>query len=247
MFLLAPLYGVVEVAAAETTVEFTDLNTHTSVQGTTITFVMASATTDQGQSTISVDASVNGVKVADLTAPFTTTWSFDATTLILSFESRQTAFHFTGDATTEITIPPEHTHVTVNGVETAVDLPGLTTILSVSESRDIIVDVPAVTTTMEISAESYVFSVDVLTITTGNDAEGQDSGSKYCGTQVFDGGAENSACVMSYDFTITLPTSADNLYLHGTGLTTSFALPGITTLPSLLRKQESWLAVLKKD
>ena len=56
--------------------------------------------------------------------------------------------------------------------------------------------------------------VDVLTITTGDEAAGQDSGSKYCGTQVFDGGAESSACVMSYNFTIILPASANSLYLH---------------------------------
>ena len=56
--------------------------------------------------------------------------------------------------------------------------------------------------------------VSALTITTGDEAASQDSGSKYCGAQVFDGGAESSACVMSYNFTIILPASANSLYLH---------------------------------
>ena len=217
-----------EVAAAETTVEFSDFNTHTELIRSTITFSMTSATTDAG-STVIFTASVNGQEAADLTAPFTTTWSFDATTLTLSFESRQTAFHFIGDATTEITIPSEHTHVTVNGVETFVNLPGLTTTIIATGSTNVIVDLPAVTTTMDIAADSYVLTVEQFTISTGNTAAGQEAASKYCGTQVFADGAENSPCVMSYDITITLPTSAAALYLHANGLTTSFALPGITT------------------
>lgn len=87
------------------------------------------STADQNEATISVDATVNGVKGANLTTPSTTSWSFNAITLILSFESWQNTLHFTGDATIEITIPPDHTHLTVNGVETHIGLPDLTTIL----------------------------------------------------------------------------------------------------------------------
>ena len=92
-----------------------------------------------------------------------------------------------------------------------------------SESTNIIVDLPEVTTTLEFTAETYTFSMEAYTISTSD-------GTSYCGTQSTDG-AENSACVMSITTTVTLPTGADatNLYLIATGITTEFTLPGITT------------------
>ena len=143
-----------EVAAAETTVEFTPYITHTGVTPTIITIEVSQ--------TKSVDANkvspvVNGETVSDQTLPWTTTFIFEATTLSLSFSSRQTAFVFTGEATTEVTIPSEHTHITIDGIETAIDLPGLTTTLIVSSASNVIVSLPEVTTTLEFTAESYVF------------------------------------------------------------------------------------------
>ena len=213
---------LVEVAAAETTVEFSTYITHTAVAATTITIEISETTSVEENS--KVTPTINGSPVADQTLPWTTTFIFEATTLSLSFSSRQTAFSFTGDATTEITIPSQHTHVTVNGVETAVDLPGLTTTIEVSESTVVLIELPEVTTELAFTAESYVFSVTADTI----DAET----SSMCGTfTLSENGETGSTCLPGITTTITLPSAAtaSELYLYATGLTTSFALPGITT------------------
>ena len=137
------------------------------------------------------------------------------------------AFQFTGEGSTEITIPPEHTHVTVDGIETAVDIPGFTTTLAVTGSSNVIVDVPATTVQMTISSVEYVFSA----ITDSVSKVGENT--YYCGTftdqTVKDANAENKPCVVGTIFTVTLPSDASALYLHAPGLTTSFALEGITT------------------
>ena len=204
--------SVAEVAAAETTVEFTPYNTHTSLTPTIIT-IEESQTTSVNDG--SFTPSVNGQAVEGLTLPWTTTFMFEATTLSLSFSSRQTAFVFTGEATTEVVIPPEHTHVTVNGIETAVDLPGLTTTLTVTDSTNVIVTLPEVTTELEFTAESYVFSVTIDTI----DADT----SSLCGTfDLGENGTGGDTCLPSISTVITLPTAAGDLYLHADGLTTSF-------------------------
>ena len=215
-----------EVAAAETTVEFTPYITHTGLTPTVITIeVSQTKSVNDGSFT----PSVNGQPVADQTLPWTTTFMFEATTLSLSFSSRQTAFVFTGEATTEvIPLPPEHTHVTVNGIETAIDLPGLTTTLTVSSASNVIVQLPEVTTELEFTAESYVFSVTADTINAET--------SSMCGTfNLGEDGNGGDTCLPSISTVITLPSAvtASELYLNAPGLTTSFLLPGITTTFSL--------------
>ena len=213
--------SVVEVAGVETTVSFDVLNTHTSVSAAVFSVDLSAATLGAGgEFTFTVD----GSQVA-ATSSFETTFIYSGTTLELSFSSRQTAFHFTGEGSTEITIPSEHSHLTVDGIPTAVDIPGFTTTLVLTGSSDIIVDVPATTTQMIIPEATYVFNAitDVVT---------ENGGTYYCGTNTettYEAGANNSPCVMGTIFTVTLPSDVSALYLHGDGLTTSFALQGITT------------------
>ena len=212
-----------EISAVETTVEFSDFNTHTSVSAAVFSVALNAATLDEGKFTFSID----GTEVA-ATSSFETTFLYSETTLELSFSARQTAFHFTGAISTEITLPSEHTHVTVDGIETAVDLPGLTTTIEVSESSNVIVDVPATTVQMTIPEATYVFSAITDSVVKSDEKY-------YCGTftdqTVKDAADGNTGkpCVVGTIFTVTLPTSANNLYLHAPGLTTSFALQGITT------------------
>ena len=212
--------SVVEVPAAETSVIFSPYNTHTSITGTTITFEASVQTVITDASTAFV-ATVNGETVT-LDLPFTTTWTFSSTSLELSFAARTSAFIFTGDSSVEVTIPAEHTHVTVGGVETAIDLSGITTTLTVTGSTNVILTMPEVITIMEIPKVTTEFIVTTDTISTSD-------GSTYCASQSIGEGNENSPCVVGTTFTITLPTSADNLYLHADGLTTAIDLPGITT------------------
>ena len=219
--------SVVEVPAAETVVDFSTYITHTSVVATIITVEIAGTAGDVNsvEFTIKVnDAEEKQTLSAE--SVLTTAWTYPGTTLSLSFPSRSSAFRFTGSATTEIIIPSQHTHLTVDGIETAVDLPGLTTLIEVTESTNVIIDLPEVTTTLEIDPDTYSLTVMAYTISTGGD--GQEAKSSYCGTRVMNGDT-NSACVMSLTTTITLPTTAPVLYLNAPGLTTSFMLPGITT------------------
>ena len=218
-----------EVPAAETTVDFSNFDTHTQVQATSIT-IEYGAVSDGADGTATITMSVNGKAeggdeqdgVISITPgnAYTTSWTFDATTLSLSFSSRQTAFSFTGEATTIVTIPTEHTHVTVDGVETAIDLPGLTTTLTVSSASNVIVDLPEVTTTLEFTAETYTLTVDAYSVTEAN----------TCNGASLEGALSGSACVLGLTTTIVLPTATPSvLYLHATGLTTAFTLPGVTT------------------
>ena len=214
-----------EVAAAETTVNFSDLDTVGSVTPSLYTVVIGEATTTSDQ-TLTYTVTVNGEDVAVTgETEFVTTFTFDETVLSLSFGSRQTAFKFTGATSVDVTIPPEHTHLTVNGVETAIDLPGVTTVLEVSESTNVILDLPEATTEVTFTAESVEFTFTTLTV--GADAL------SMCGTYSLTGGngSENDHCVPGFTTTITLPSAAaqSTVYLHATGLQTAFTLPGITT------------------
>ena len=203
----------VEVPAAETSVVISAYNTHTSIVGTTITFEASVQTVTTAGSTAFV-ATVNG-GATTLILPFTTTWIFSSTSLELSFAARTSAFIFTGDSTVEITIPAEHTHVTFGGVETAIDLSGITTTLIGTGSTNVILTMPEVITTMEIPEVTTEFTVTTDTITANG-------GTSYCVDQSIGQGDENNPCVVGTTFTITLPTSADNLYLSGTTITIAY-------------------------
>ena len=94
------------------------------------------------------------------------------------------------------------------------------------------VTLPEVVTSIDVPETSFEFSVARETLAT---VDGTDS-SYVCGTdtQTTYGGGGSGAdttkgCVVGTVFTLTLPTSADELYLHADGLTTSFQLAGITT------------------
>ena len=217
--------SVVEVAAAETTVDFSDLDTVGSVTPSLYTVVVGEKTTGQAETlTYTVTVNGQGVEVTG-TTDYVTTFTFDETVLSLSFGSRQTAFKFTGATSVDVTIPPEHTHLTVNGVETAIDLPGVTTVLEVSESTNVILDLSEATTEVTFTAESVEFTFTTLTV--DGDAL------SMCGTYSLTGGngAASDHCVPGFTTTITLPSAAaqSTVYLHATGLQTAFPLPGITT------------------
>ena len=95
-----------------------------------------------------------------------------------------------------------------------------------SEASNITADLPAVTTSLELSTETQAFTA----ITDTQSKNG--AGTYYCGTfteQTVTGGGNGKPCVMGIICTITLPASAGNLYLHADRITTTISLPGITT------------------
>ena len=220
--------SVVEISAVETTVDITEENGVASITPTSITVEIGEATTDSANGAqFSYTVKVNGEdEVVTGTTDFVTTWTFSATTLSLSFSERQTAFIFSGEVTTEIAIPAEHTHVTVNGIETAVDLPGLTTMLTVSDSTNVIVQLPAVSTEVTVTEETYEFTWQTYQIT--------DENSKgFCGTYSLSNAAGQTSdyCVPGLTTTIVLPTGAtqSTVFLRAESLQTTFSLQGITT------------------
>ena len=205
-----------------TTVSFDVLNTHSSVLANVFSVRLTVNTLSNGNGTFY--PTINGAEVT-VTNSFDTTLIYSKTASALSFSARQTVFHFTGTVKIEITIRSQHNNHTVNGVESAIVLPGLTTTIELTDSTNVIVDVPDTTTQMTIPEVTYVFSA----IT---DAVTEDNGTKYCGTftdQTLDAGDTGSPCVMGALFTVTLPSDVSALYLHDKGLTASFALQSITT------------------
>ena len=231
-----------EVPAAETTATLTGVVTHTSAEPKLITVIVAAqeastATNDDGtvasEQAVSVTALIDGTEYSSggtaefTTFPFTTTFTYTATTLELSYSAVETFFTFEGAASTEITIPSQHTHVTVNGVETALDLPGLTTLIEVSDSTSVAVTVPDITTTLEIPEETYEL---VITADTIHDVDG----TKYCAAssvaaQSLAAGETGSLCIPGISTVITLPTNAQVLYLNAPGVTTALGIPAATT------------------
>ena len=235
-----------EVPAAETTAIIEGVNTHTTPTPRLITVVVAVQTantetnpdaTVSSEQAVSIAALIDGTTYTSdgsgessaqfTTFPFTTTFTFQSTTLELSYTARETFFTFEGAASTEITIPSQHTHVTINGVETAVDLPGLTTLIEVSESTSVAVTVPDITTTLVVPEETYVFSITADTI---NDINGK----KYCAAssveeQSLADGESSSLCIPALSTVITLPSEAPALYLNAPGVTTALGIPAATT------------------
>ena len=121
--------GVVEVGGVTTTLEIPAVKTHTRVYGTTIDIEIEPQPLGGNFEFI---GKYSGGYFTER-APFITTWMYPGTLLELSIPERQTTFIFTGAVSTEVTIPPERTYLTVDGVETVVDLPGLTTLIEASE------------------------------------------------------------------------------------------------------------------
>ena len=216
-----------EVAAVETTVEFSESFSVTSITPTSITVVITEGTTASDQ-TLEYTVTVNGDEVTvTATADFETTFTFPSTTLTLSLPARQTAFIFSGAVSTEITLPSEHTHVTVNGVETAVDLPGLTTTIEATDSTNVIVQLSEVTTEVVFTEETYAFTWQTYQV--GSAETDKSSCGPYSLSNT--AGQTSDLCVPGISTVITLPTNAaqGQVFLHATGLTTAFTLPGITT------------------
>ena len=217
-----------EISAVETTVELSESFSVASITPTSITIEIKEGTTSSANSNdFTYEVTINGTpETVTGTTNFETTFTFPSTTLTLSLPARQTAFIFTGAVSTEITLPSEHTHVTVDGIETAVDLPGLTTTIEATDSTNVIVQLPEVTTEVVFTEETYAFTWQTYQIS-------DDNSKNICGTYTLTASAASSddLCVPGISTVITLPTGAtqSQVFLHATGLTTAFTLPGIAT------------------
>lgn len=93
----------------------------------------------------------------------------------LSVPEQQTTFIFTDAVSTEVTTPPEHTHLIVNAMATTVTLPSFTTLTEASGSTSATLQVPATTTAVEIGLETFVFTASPVTIY-------KEDNIRFCGT-----------------------------------------------------------------
>ena len=217
--------SIIEIGAVETTLDIYPLFTHTMADATTISVEIEPQALKVGGSKFT--GKLNGTPFTEK-IPFTTAWTYPGTTLELSFPARQIEFILSDAVSTEITLPPEQTHVTIDGIETAVDLPGLTTTLIASDSTNIVIDLPAVTTTKEIYPETFEFTVHADLIDGGN-------GIKFCGTdnaQILTeqwGPGIGGPCIPGTTFAVTIPSQRRDLFLRADGLATTFTLLGVTT------------------
>ena len=105
--------SVVEIGAAETTLDIYPLFVHTAADATTISVEIEPQALRIGGPGFT--GTINGSPFTKI-VPFATTWTYPGTTLSLTFSARQAAFVFSNAISTEITLPSEHTHVTINGV-----------------------------------------------------------------------------------------------------------------------------------
>ena len=231
-----------EISAVETTVEFSESFSVASITPTSITVVITEGTTGSANSAdFTYEVTVNGDEKVTVTGTtnFETTFTFPSTTLTLSLPARQTAFIFSGAVSTEITLPSEHTHVTVDGIETAVDLPGITTTIEATDSTNVIVQLPEVTTEVVFTEETYTFTWQTYQIS-------GDNSKSICGAYTLTAEAAQSddLCVPGISTVITLPTGAaqSQVFLHATGLTTAFTLPGITTTFVVV-----WICLIREE
>ena len=216
--------STIKLGGITTTLEIPAVKTHTRVYGTTIDIEIEPQ--PLGRNFEFIGKYSGGYFTGK--APFITTWIYPGTLLELSIPERQTTFIFTGAVSTEVAIPPERTHLTVDGVETCINLPGLTTLIEASSSTSITIQLPATKTTLEIGAETFGFTIRPDTIYGYGNV-------RFCGTNNAQTLTNHwravlgGPCIVGTTFMVTLPSSAGDLYLHADGLTTEFTLPGITT------------------
>ena len=217
--------SVVEVGAVETTLDIYPLFIHTMAEKTTISVEIEPQALKIGGSKFT--GKLNGTPFTEK-IPFTTMWTYPGTTLELSLPTRHAELTFSDEISTEITVPPERTHLTINGVEKFIDLPGLTTTLIASNSTSIVIDFPATATSKVIYPETYMFTVHAKPIHWVNDI-------RYCGdddTQRLpehQGPRIGGPCIPGTTFAVTLPSQRNDLFLREDGLATTFTLPGVTT------------------
>ena len=217
--------SVVEVGAVETTLDIYPLFIHTMAEKTTISVEIEPQALKIGGSKFT--GKLNGTPFTEK-IPFTTMWTYPGTTLELSLPTRHAELTFSDVISTEITVPPERTHFTINGVEKFIDLPGLTTTLIASNSTSIVIDFPATTTSKVIHPETYMFTVHAKPIHWINDI-------RYCGGDSAQRLSEHQGpriggpCIPGTTFAVTLPSQHPDLFLREDGLATTFTLPGVTT------------------
>ena len=202
--------SVVDVAAAETTVDLAGTTTHTQF----VTAFQFSVTAG----TVNAQDSPTDVQV------LSTEWVVSPTTIELSFAETISYVQLTEATSVEITIPTEHTHLTVNGVETAINLPGLTTTVIAEGSTDIYVRIPATTTSLVFDGTTITLLAETITMNDGGDKCGDGNSDTLYYTV---GSGDATTCYVATQ--IDTAVSASILYLMVSNIVGTYSVAGTTT------------------
>ena len=199
-----------EVAAAETTVEVSGVIAHTQF-ATSFQFTVTAGEVDAENSPESVQV-------------LSTEWVVDPTTIDLTFSETISYVQLTEATSVEITIQTEHTHLTVNGVETAIDLPGLTTTVIAEGSTDIYLRIPATTTSLVFEGTTITLFAETITMNAGGDKCGDGNADSLYYTAKY---ADATTCYVATQ--IDTAVSASILYLTVPNTVGTYTLAGIAT------------------
>ena len=202
--------SILEVAAAQTTVEVSGIIAHTQF-ATSFQFAVTAGEVDAAQNPSSVQV-------------LSTEWVVSPTTIELSFAETISYVQLTEATSIEITIPTEHTHLTVNGVETAIDLPGLTTTVIAEGSTDIYLRIPATTTSLIYEGTTITLLAETITMNAGGDKCGDGNSDTLYYTAKY---ADATTCYVATQ--IDTAVSASILYLTVPNTVGTYTLAGITT------------------
>ena len=167
-----------------------------------------------------VDAAENPSSVQVLS----TEWVVDPTTIEPTFSETISYVQLTESTSVEITIPTKHTHLTVNGVENAIDLPGLTTTVIAEESTDIYLRIPATTTSLVFEGTTITLLAETIT----TNADGNKCGDGKSDTLYYtvkSGGVTTCYVATQIDTAV----SVSILYLTVPNTFGTYNLAGITT------------------
>ena len=200
--------SVVELAAAEPTGEVSGIIAHTQF-ATSFQFTVTAGSVDAENSPSSVQV-------------LSTEWVVDPTTIELTFSETISYVQLTESTSIEITIPTEHTHLTVNGVETAIDLPGLTTTVIAEESTDIYLRIPATTTSLVFDGTTITLLAETITMSDDKCGDGNSDTLYYTVKS-----GEVTTCYVATQ--IDTAVSASILYLTVPNTVGTYTLAGIAT------------------
>lgn len=192
-----------EYSGEVTTVELQGTTTESRAEGTTILFTWSTNEANDGK--------LYGVGDAEVTP--STEIVIPESTFELTFLGTKEAFYFTESVTTEVAIAGYHTHVTIGTLETAIEMAGTTTTVTVTGSTAVIVDLPAETTSVILAGQTLVFTAETIA------SKGAAYNGEACG--------EGSTCYVAT--TINTVIEGSQLFLIVPGKTEAFTLEGITT------------------
>ena len=222
-------FPVVELPSTETMVGFSVFQTHRIIQRCFVAVKLSSETLGDTNRTFTL--TIDGTW-RDATSPLETTWIFAETTAGLSFVSSYVALFYVGAVFIEITLPSEHTALSIDGFETIIGISGITATTVVTDATNLIIVMPEDVTSTVIPAETVTFTAMTGSVVKVNIDEDKFTFGTFSYQTINDDDDANKGKlrVVKSIFTATLPANGGNLYLYSPSPIYTTVLCKITTL-----------------